>query len=139
MTELDLDDLKAKALAATPGPWESWNVDDETIEVRAGSALTGTGSYRSTDMIVECDVDGYEPDEPDFRQREADADHIAAFGPPTVLALIERVERAEAQLAAIRVARSSHPECDKDESTCGWKRVVQDIDAALSEESENTR
>lgn len=35
----------------------------------------------------------------------------------------------------IKIARSNHPECDKhdenDPVTCGWKRAVQDIDAAM--------
>lgn len=46
--------------------------------------------------------------------------------------LIERVERAEAVIAQIVKARRNHPECDRDETTCGWKRTVQDTDAALA-------
>jgi hypothetical protein len=41
-----------------------------------------------------------------------------------------------ASLAAVREARSGHPECDVhpegDPVSCGWKRAVLDIDAALS-------
>lgn len=100
MTEqqVDLDALEALAKAATPGPWESWNVDDETIEVRAGTALKGGRSHRTTDMIVEYDVYGFDLDEPDFVRREADADFIAATDPSTVLALIAelRQERTRA-------------------------------------------
>ena len=35
-------------------------------------------------------------------EREADAEHIATFDPPTVLALIERLERAEAAVERVR-------------------------------------
>lgn len=38
-------------------------------------------------------------------------------------------------LRAIKLARDNHPECDKDETACGWKRVVQDIDEVLEEVS----
>lgn len=44
------------------------------------------------------------------------------------------LSRAEETIAAIRVARANHPECDKvpDGISCGWKRAVQGIDAALA-------
>lgn len=46
--------------------------------------------------------------------------------------LAVRLERAEAVIAQIVKARRNHPECDRDETMCGWKRTVQDTDAALA-------
>lgn len=79
MSDLDLDALAALARAATPGPWSV--VNDcvmATTEVCAhGSSLT--------EVIA---------DEVALRINLA---HIAAFDPPTTLALIERARRVEAE------------------------------------------
>lgn len=81
MTDLDLDALEAVARAATPGPWEyrhespSMNGENCTIRqsgvpgIRMSAHVYGFG----TGMI----------------------EHIAAFDPPTVLALITRIREAE--------------------------------------------
>lgn len=49
----------------------------------------------------------------------------------------DTVHGLEELIAVIQTARSNHPECDKyepgDPVTCGWKRVVQDIDKALED------
>lgn len=48
-----------------------------------------------------------------------------------------RAEAAEAQVAAVRAARAQHPTCDRHDDSpvsCGWKRVVLDIDAVLDGE-----
>lgn len=69
---LDLDALEAVARAATPGPWHQ------------GAHYIGAGG---------------EPYDPDAAVGQAsilcDAEHIAAFDPPTVRALITRVREAE--------------------------------------------
>ena len=57
--------------------------------------------------------------------------HIAAFDPPTVLALIDEVERLRETLATVKAITDGTPECDKydDKSpvTCGWKFDLQRI------------
>lgn len=72
---LDLDALEAVARAATPGPWHQ------------GAHYIGAGG---------------EPHDPEVQVGQAsvipDAKHMAAFDPPTVLALIARLREAEAQL-----------------------------------------
>ena len=69
---LDLDALEAVARAATPGPWHQ------------GAHYIGAGG---------------EPYDPEAVVGQAsilcDAAHIAAFDPPTVLALITRLREAE--------------------------------------------
>lgn len=80
LTDEQIAELRTKAEAATRGPWEaSWMVDEGTLEVAAGTALTvnGTppGSYSTTDMIYGHD-DCWEGE--GGEQREADADFIAA-------------------------------------------------------------
>lgn len=98
---MDYDDLRAKAQAATPGPWVSdgaavpWTpkqrspfteygasvaVDDETVVVEGGQQDEQGGAV------------GVLTNE--------DADFIAAANPQTVLALLDRVEELEAALEA---------------------------------------
>lgn len=83
---LDLDALRQVAEAATPGPWEhgtgdwchmsGWQIgrpDAGSMDGFRPIAFTGTENY------------------------DDDAAHIATFDPPTVLALIDALEAAEAQ------------------------------------------
>lgn len=86
---LDLDDLKAKALKATPGPWGALSTG-----VRNGDHWHVCDAGESIALVAANDG------APDDRRRE-NAEHIAAFDPPTVLALIERVERAEAVIEKV--------------------------------------
>ena len=72
--KIDLDALEAVARAATPGPWHQ------------GAHYIGAGG---------------EPYDPEAVVGQAsilcDAEHIAAFDPPTVLALIAKLREAERQ------------------------------------------
>lgn len=76
-------DLKAKALAATPGPWVVYRPR------RYYSIRTGDGIYL---------VEGRVPDLP----TASNAAHMAACDPQTVLALIEAWEVATADLRTLR-------------------------------------
>lgn len=80
MTDIDLDALEATARAATPGPW--W----QGREVRHESDL---------DVYSERDVSDTSHDIATHVWSTADAEHIAAFDPTTVLALIARLREAE--------------------------------------------
>ena len=75
---LDLDALEAVARAATPGPWHQ------------GAHYIGAGG---------------EPYDPEAFVGQAsilcDAEHIAAFDPPTVLALIAKLREAEAVIEEV--------------------------------------
>lgn len=74
--KIDLDALEAVARAATPGPWHQ------------GAHYIGAGG---------------EPYDPEAFVGQAsilcDAEHIAAFDPPTVLTLIAKLREAEAVIA----------------------------------------
>lgn len=80
MTDLDLSDLRAKAEAATPGPWE-FSPDD-------GSAL-------DADAVVVLDEAGDEALIVTTWIEAKDAEFIAAANPAVVLELLDRLERAE--------------------------------------------
>jgi hypothetical protein len=73
---IDLEQLKQAALAATPGPWEYHEGD-------------GVAAVAHAHGWVEAIL-------PDGGQENADAAFCAAANPAIVLALIERLERAEA-------------------------------------------
>ena len=90
----NLDDLEAVARAATPGPWvatgtRAWG--DPYLEVLP---VFGVVESADSDMAHAC-IDPLE---------NGDAEHIATFDPPTVLALIERLKQAEARIAEAREA-----------------------------------
>jgi hypothetical protein len=67
---LDLDALEAVAKAATPGPW--------------GASRSGLKVISADGWLV---AEAWNP-------QSANVAHIAAFDPPTVLALIEQARRA---------------------------------------------
>lgn len=74
MTALDLSTLRAIAEGATPGPWGRATTDGQGWAVHRGAHDT---------IALYCDRDN--------------AAHIAAFNPETVLALLDRLEAAEAE------------------------------------------
>lgn len=142
---LDLAALRNTAEAATTGPWiideletgeHGLFVDEDNPDYQAlGCGLSQVAGF----------MEG------------KNARHIAAFDPPTAMALIDRVNdseaeasryrglydeaesaltAAEATIARVREALSNHPkQCDKHTEaspiTCGWKRAVADVTHAL--------
>lgn len=84
----NLDQLRQIAENATPGPWMEFHENGTPGEYEAFICPPATGA-----RLVD-----YAPRD----QRDKDALYIATFDPPTVLALIERVEAAEAALASQR-------------------------------------
>lgn len=89
MTTTDLTALAALAEAATPGPWKrnsSW-VETDAVSER-DDIVSGRNSW--TDER--------------FKNSAANLTYIAAASPTTILALIRRVQAAEAELAATRAA-----------------------------------
>ena len=93
MTDLDIPRLAALAEAATPGPWE---MDDAEIFAANGRCIGSTALW---------------DDAPNADQSIADAAYIAAADPTTILALIRRVQAAEAELvAAHRLVKDAYNE-----------------------------
>lgn len=94
MTTIDRADLRAKAEAAFPGePWAIWTdlTDGGYLHVGNAQGVIPAGAI--------CTSDDTEPNlvakvcTPDL------ADHIAAFDPPTALALLDALDAAEAKAA----------------------------------------
>mgnify|MGYP003558646982 CR=1 FL=1 len=87
---INLDDLEATAKDATPGPWR-W---DEDFGENGDTGLALTNDARAEV------VGAYNWHCCSFRDdptvEDNDAEHIAAFDPPTVLALIAKLREAEA-------------------------------------------
>jgi hypothetical protein len=81
----DLDELEAKARAATPGPWDNHSINGEPIE----SVWLADGSVVATWAIKEPRFEFHAP------QARADAAFIAAANPAAVLELLERLRAAE--------------------------------------------
>lgn len=102
ITSEELQRLKALALRATPGPWESNSIHSEgeygsdddggygftTYEVTDGSGLCIMGCLNNDDGAVHVGDDGHAWD--DVAKR--DAAYVAAANPASILALIAKVE-----------------------------------------------
>lgn len=94
LTAAELERMRRVAEGATPGPWETYeSIHAETFVCEEGRSMFGVVSQPAT---------GRE----DYGR--ANAEHIATFDPPTVLALIDRLEAAEAR--AERVEALAEPD-----------------------------
>ena len=99
MSEIDLEDLKAKAIAATPGPWYC----DEPF--------VGSSNHRFNIVSGVCD------------NATSNCYFIAAANPATVLDLIARLQNAEAERDALRAeleALRVELEAAKNQQPCGY-------------------
>lgn len=88
MSTIDLSALRAVAESATPGPWiatepSEWDQDDSTVQ-QSGVRVNGHS--------LTWDDHGGEVFEP------RDATHIATFDPPTILALLDEIDRLRGTL-----------------------------------------
>lgn len=79
MTDIDIPTLKAAALAATPGPWMRIVKGEQFPMVAITGPNLRIGSKTAT-----------------YSRPMGDMEFIALANPATILALIERLERAEA-------------------------------------------
>ena len=93
----ELGRLREVAEAATPGPWyweppsgEDWPQSDESLLTRH----RGEGDDYDPDVLSAW---GY--DASGTHASDEDRTHISTFDPPTVLALLDRLEAAEAKVA----------------------------------------
>ena len=98
MTDLDLAELRRIAEAATPGPWGA-------VIAKYGSEV---GEYTGAHIpgVAEVFITEHDGDRPPLE--ESDAEHIAAFDPPTALALIDRIEALEAERDGYRALSRNH-------------------------------
>ena len=96
-TELDVPDLatlRVRALDATPGPWVEHVLGSEGYDVRTAENLPGRLRRARIARF------GYETWEAD----RANAEYVAAFDPPTVLALLDLVADLQSRLACVAEA-----------------------------------
>jgi hypothetical protein len=102
MSDLDLTELRRLAEGATPGPKGPWRV-----EADPGQECSECGTHESEGWIVRrSDGAGVAVVLVDDRD-EVIARYIAAASPSVVLALLDRVERAEKAEAVLRDAEWS--------------------------------
>lgn len=90
-TPLDLGRLREVAEGATPGSWEMTREGQS----HPRDSVADVADERGVPVFADCC--GYTGS-----ALTQDAEHIATFDPPTVLALIERLERAEMTLDQVR-------------------------------------
>lgn len=99
MTDLDLSDLRAKAEAATPGPWNHSTYGTQVLTGDSWSTVCvfweRTGDKFKTHNFAEWE------DGRTAQSLEANAAYIAAASPSTILSLIDRVERLEEALKLV--------------------------------------
>lgn len=113
----DAAELRAKALAATPGPWQSLRDGNQYVETSYMPCARGVArrASRVAPLVRPWNPHaylafGFKPKEFETaRFLDADADYIAAANPQTLLALLDeratllaRVEAAEAERDELR-------------------------------------
>jgi hypothetical protein len=109
-----MTDLRALALAATPGPWfeADWNDDDgqvkTTIERRTPEVLRPGWASIWPDAMVHHRVAETEAGENPL----ADAAYIAACSPDRILALLDVVEAAQWFVNGIAATAGDNPQFD---------------------------
>jgi hypothetical protein len=102
---LDLDQIEARAQAATPGPWGVYEFG-YMIEIAADLEETGHG-YHARRVLARFDEEPLDNDpthrewtaEEDWAQVQADAKFIAAMSPETAAAMAAEIRRLRAELA----------------------------------------
>ena len=142
MCTLDLEPIKERLAAATPGPlgFATAPAEDssESPAEYVANAFTGYGEmYVVWDTSTEGNPDGYvlTAVTGDGPRASANAE-LYANAPSDLAALVAEVERLRIQVDAVRAAVANHPDpCEKhpdgDVVTCGWKSAYQDVVHAL--------
>jgi hypothetical protein len=110
---LDLDQIEARANAATPGPWGVYEYGgDSLIEIAADLEDTGCG-YRARRTVCRFDEEPLDNDpthrewtaEEDWAQVQADAAFIAAMSPETVKAMAAEIRRLRDRVTELEEER----------------------------------
>ena len=88
LTGDELATIKARAEAATPGPWEAF-----------GACLWREGPLNTTDIVDDCACGNGSG-----IQRDEDGAHIAGMDPATTLRLVAEIERLREDVGVLRAA-----------------------------------
>ena len=94
----DLTELRKIAEQATPGPWEPYDANEGMDRAYSPMWCVANEEFHNPTAGDDEDWMGVEIHVGD----KADSDHIATFDPPTVLALITRLEQAEQAVQRVR-------------------------------------
>ena len=139
----DLDMIKKRLAAATPGPLGFATApaegSSESPAEYVTNAFTGYGEmYVVWDMSTEGNPDGYvlTAVTGDGPRASANAE-LYAHAPSDLAALVAEVERLRGQVEAVRAATANHPDpCEKhpedDPVSCGWKSAYIDVVETLA-------
>lgn len=92
----DLTKLRKIAEAATPGPWATETESGVPANTSSGYAVYGEENQERDDLPG---ITGYH----DESTSAENARHIAAFDPPTVLALLAELDQARTTIRAMRL------------------------------------
>lgn len=90
MTDVNLDQIEARAKAAFPGSWDAYSIPADPQGKHGDYSAVAIGDY---EMRV-----------PPVNASFLTADHIAGMSPDVVLALVARVRAAEAERDELRAA-----------------------------------
>ena len=143
MTTLNLEPIKERLAAATPGPLGFATApaegSSESPAEYVANALTGNGElYVVWDTSTEGDPEGYvlTAVTGDGPHASANAE-LYAHAPSDLAALIAEVGRLREQIEAVRAATANHPNpCSKhpedDPVSCGWKSAYIDVVETLA-------
>lgn len=106
-TELDLTALRDIAKEATQSAWAFTVDSDDDPYGEWPQSLVGPKNQQASERAI---ANGFGNDVDEINELSfPDITHIAAFDPPTALALIDRLEAAEAKVAAVREVHKPVP------------------------------
>ena len=153
MSAPDLNAIRARAAAATEGPWRaeySWEQGNCVVPGDAQSTREAFAVTRLYHQAADAEFIAHaRQDIPDLCDEVERLRHYRSlpdgyvwqdyYSPEDVLKIREpldaEIERLRAVVAEVEKALSNHPECDKygpdDVISCGWKRAVVDVRRAL--------
>lgn len=123
-TKIDLDELERKARAATGGEWKAEIV---TGMPRDNEPIMAMVVSDGVQQIADC----YDNTPCSDKQSEANAQHVAANGPPVTLALIARIRELEAALDSAIHTWNRSDEFDTHEAFRGDMLVILEKGAVL--------
>lgn len=100
---LSLPKLRELASKATPGPWHLLGAPWVHQDLADLTVIAGNPDPHKGRLVAECSIEiDWTDDENDPRIQEVkNAEFIAGFNPETAIALLDRLERAEAELHGV--------------------------------------
>lgn len=133
MSAPDLNAIRARAAAATKGPWYLDAGVDNTGTVFVGNRADGR-EYGLWEIVL-ASGDPLGDLTPEAAKRELANCEFIAHARQDIPDLCDEVERLRSIVAGVQAALADHPKCDKyepdDVISCGWKKAVADVQRAV--------